>query len=142
MSSLVLFSYCLVADRQDGNPDPKGNRFKCGQKHDGTSTDSPNEWLAQEFDKLFNIYDGDPAKNSFSIQGYQKSKLVCRPALTLQPLEYCVALPTRSRVASKLASSKALARTWPTGYVVVAWCRQTYKRGELERSGRVGRGSG
>jgi DNA polymerase lambda len=58
-----------------GNPSPTANKYKCGQRHNGKKKepDGPNEWLAKEFDKLHDLYQGDRSKSEFQVRGYQKS---------------------------------------------------------------------
>ncbi|ORY31676.1 hypothetical protein BCR39DRAFT_465497 [Naematelia encephala] len=63
---------------QSANPDSRGDRFKCGQDHDGTerSTNAgPNEWLAKKFEDLHDMYLGVQGKNQFAIRQYQQGEL-------------------------------------------------------------------
>jgi DNA polymerase lambda len=46
--------------------------FKCGQAHDGSATDGPNDWLAKKFDEMHDMYQGAKHKNDFQVRGYQK----------------------------------------------------------------------
>ncbi|KAL1405924.1 hypothetical protein Q8F55_007604 [Vanrija albida] len=66
------------SDEEPGNPNPWADKFKCGQKHDGTAPTGPNEWLAKQFDDLHSKYEAMPGKNEFAIRGYQKTAGILR----------------------------------------------------------------
>lgn len=59
---------------KEGNPCRVANGFKCGQAHDGSTTDGPNDWLAKKFDEMHDMYQGAQHKNSFQVRGYQKGE--------------------------------------------------------------------
>jgi hypothetical protein len=59
---------------QEGNPCRVADSFKCGQAHDGSATNGPNDWLAKKFDEMHDMYQGAQHKNSFQVRGYQKGK--------------------------------------------------------------------
>ena len=63
-----------------GNPDPWGDRFKCGKDDDGSGT-GPNEWLAKKFDEMHDMYQGVPGKNPFAIRQYMQAASVMRRTL-------------------------------------------------------------
>ncbi|GMK59721.1 hypothetical protein CspeluHIS016_0803270 [Cutaneotrichosporon spelunceum] len=63
---------------QEGNPIRKADFYKCGQAHDGTPKEGPNEWLAVQFDKLHHVYEGQQGKNEFAIRGYQRAAGILR----------------------------------------------------------------
>ena len=61
---------------REGNPCRVANAFKCGQNHDGSTTDGPNDWLAKKFDEMHDMYQGAQHKNEFQVRGYQKGKSI------------------------------------------------------------------
>ncbi|WWC91862.1 uncharacterized protein L201_006809 [Kwoniella dendrophila CBS 6074] len=65
-----------VDSHQDSNR--RGEKFKCGQKHDGKGYTGPNEWLAKKFEELHELYQGQVGKNSFAIRGYQRAAGIMR----------------------------------------------------------------
>ncbi|KAK8853367.1 hypothetical protein IAR55_004071 [Kwoniella newhampshirensis] len=60
------------------NPNPKADRCKCGQKSDVKGYKRPNEWLAQKFERLHEMYAGQVGKNAFAIRGYQRAASIMR----------------------------------------------------------------
>lgn len=67
--------------RYQGNPNPRADKFKCGQPSAGRK-EGPNEALAKEFDRLYAIYNATPGKNEFSILQYSRGKHLRRLQLT------------------------------------------------------------
>ena len=61
--------------------DPGGERFRCGQKNDGNRDKGPNEFLAQKFEEMHDLYSGMQGKNPFAIRQYQQAASICRRTL-------------------------------------------------------------
>lgn len=71
----------VVDDDLSGNPDSRGDYFRCGQKHEGMGNHGPNEWLAKKFEDLHDLYQGVQGKNPFAIRQYQQAASICRRTL-------------------------------------------------------------
>lgn len=59
------------SEEEDGNPNAFGDRFKCGQAHDGTVEEGPNARLAARLNQMHDIYSGSKFKNDFQLKSYR-----------------------------------------------------------------------
>ncbi|WVQ74353.1 hypothetical protein IAR50_003953 [Cryptococcus sp. DSM 104548] len=65
-------------DEDNGNPNPLADRFMFGRKNDGVGKAGPNEFLAKKFEALYELYEGQPGKNTFSIRMYRQAAATMR----------------------------------------------------------------
>nr|XP_031861606.1 uncharacterized protein CI109_002836 [Kwoniella shandongensis]KAA5528678.1 hypothetical protein CI109_002836 [Kwoniella shandongensis] len=86
---------------QPKNPNPTADRFKCGQKNDGKGYKGPNEWLAQQFERLHEMYAGQVGKSAFAIRGYQ------RAASIMRRIEYPITTGAQARAIPGIGSGLA-----------------------------------
>lgn len=81
---------------------------KGGQEKSRKSEKGPNEWLAEKFDQLHDLYEGQVGKNPHSIRQYRNG----------EPTEFLVGQSTNTRCSQAAAAMRREKHTHLKSFIV------------------------